>query len=186
MHASTQACSLADSQKTLIFYFEFTKKLILFCLLTPRFFILKFISFAELFLRGGGANLVKRTGTNERTNKGAERGQKLEVSSEPTFWMTPVEKLYIVLYRNFKRTTQSGQICFRENQISSFAFIRQLPGLTKDQTSISKLLLMNYFYKSKCGKCSLEIKLFIKKSRHIRPYRSGRSYLSHQAMSNIL
>ena len=74
MHASTQACSLADSQKTLIFYFEFTKKLILFCLLTPRFFILKFISFAELFLRGGGANLVKRTGTNERTRE--RRGVK--------------------------------------------------------------------------------------------------------------
>ena len=185
MHASTQACSLADSQKTLIFYFEFTKKLILFCLLTPRFFILKFISFAELFLRGGGANLVKRTGTNERTRE--RRGVKnWKFRVNLLFGWRPSKNCILFSNRNFKRTTQSGQICFRENQISSFAFIRQLPGLTKDQTSISKLLLMNYFYKSKCGKCSLEIKLFIKKSRHIRSYHSGRSYLSHQAMSNIL
>ena len=36
------------------------------------------------------------------------------------------------------------------------------------------------FDKSRCGKCSLEIKLFI--NRHI----TDRSYLSHQSMSHIL
>ena len=37
------------------------------------------------------------------------------------------------------------------------------------------------FYKSRYGKFSLEIKLFIKQSTH----NTERSYLSHQAISNI-
>ena len=57
-------------------------------------------------------------------------------------------------------------------------FIRQRPGFSKDQASTFKGLAINYFilkychtfikgekylffYKSRCGKCSLKIKLFI-------------------------
>ena len=50
----------------MIFYVEFTKKLILFFLFTPRFFVPNFINVANLFLRieGGGevgANSLKQT-----------------------------------------------------------------------------------------------------------------------------
>ena len=38
------------------------------------------------------------------------------------------------------------------------------------------------FYKSRCGKCSLKIKLFIKYSSH----NTERPHLLHQAISNIL
>ena len=48
-------------KKTLIFYVEFTKNLILFSLFTPRFFIRKFINVVKLFLREGGINSLKQT-----------------------------------------------------------------------------------------------------------------------------
>ena len=38
-----------------------------------------------------------------------------------------------------------------------------------------------FFYKSRCGKCSTETTVFIKKSKD----NTERSYLSHQAISNI-
>ena len=46
-------------QKILIFCVEFTKKLVLFSLFTPRFFIRKFINVAELFLRVRGYSLKR-------------------------------------------------------------------------------------------------------------------------------
>ena len=36
-----------------MFYVEFTKKLIIFSLFTPRFFIQEFIGVTEIFLKGG-------------------------------------------------------------------------------------------------------------------------------------
>ena len=42
-----------------IFYVEFTKKIVIFSLFTPQFFIQKFISIAELFLRGRWGNPLK-------------------------------------------------------------------------------------------------------------------------------
>ena len=61
-------------------YVEFTKKLIIFSLFTPRFFIQEFIRVSEIFLKGGEVTQtyvegvhVKRT----RTNKGREREVKI-------------------------------------------------------------------------------------------------------------
>ena len=85
--------------KTLTFYVEFTKNFILFSLFTTRFFIRRFISIAELFSeresRGRGSSLK---GTyleggymqNKQRRTREERGQKLEVLSEHSFWMTPL------------------------------------------------------------------------------------------------
>ena len=62
-----------------------------FSLFTPRFFIRKFVSIAELFLEEGWGSLLKRTYVEwvhvkrAGTNKEAEGGQKLEISSERTF-----------------------------------------------------------------------------------------------------
>ena len=101
------------------FYAEFTKKLILFSLFIPRlFFEIRVISVAEPFLRrgrnslkrtyaeGGRGGGVKRTGTN----KGG-RGQKLEISSERTFSMTPYcDLMYTSFNENIRQQALSGQI----------------------------------------------------------------------------
>ena len=76
-------------------------------------------------------------------------------------------------------------------------FICQCQGLSKDQISMFKSPVINqllngyikiattiFLYKSRCGKCSLEVKLFIKQSQS-RVY-AERSYLSHQAISSNL
>ena len=100
----------------------------------------------------------------------------------------PVERLCKVLEMELKKYTPVGlnfvfeKIEFKVLSYIQHDFISQCPGLSKDQISMFKSLLINYFflthyngyikgkkylfvYKSRCGKCSPETKLFAKSSR---------------------
>ena len=83
----------------MIFYVEFTKKLIPFSLFSPRFFIPKFISVAKLFLRGAGTHQSERTlrrgvaggearGGTYKTNKDKQGGRRVKNRSfERTYFL---------------------------------------------------------------------------------------------------
>ena len=99
-----------------------------------------------------------------------------------------MEKLWKVLEMELKTYTLVGlkfvfeKIKFKVFHYIRHDFIRQHPGLSKDQISMLKSLVINYFilkyrhilmviekvtnnyflYKSRCGKCSPETKLFAK------------------------
>ena len=88
----------------------------------------------------------------------------------------PVEKLCKVLEMELKTYTPVGlkfvseKIKFKVLHYIQHDFIRQRPGLSKDQISMFKSLVINYFilmaiitvYDSTCGKCSPETKLLTK------------------------
>ena len=56
-----------------MFYVEFTKKLIIFSLFTPRFFIQEFIRVSEIFLKGGEVTQTYFEGGTCQTNKDEQR-----------------------------------------------------------------------------------------------------------------
>ena len=62
-----------------MFYVEFTKKLIIFSLFTPRFFIQEFIRVTEIFLRGGEVTQTHVEGGTCQTNKDEQREEGREV-----------------------------------------------------------------------------------------------------------
>ena len=111
------------------------------------------------------------------------------ISNIPLTGKNPVEKLRKVLELELKTYTPVGlklvfeKIKFNILHYIQHDFIRQSPGLSKDQISMFKSPVINYFiikyrhtfhngyikgdkyfffYKSMCGKCFPETKLFAK------------------------
>ena len=107
------------------------KKIILFSLFIPRFFIRKFITVAELFLRAGEltkTNVRWGWGRTCKTNRDEqeEGGQKLEFSSERTFWMTPMAS-DIYMAQGFQEWTKQNLLktTFKKFEVIWFAWWHQ-------------------------------------------------------------